>query len=107
MIFVFNTSSYMSLLGCRFVFYDLFLQVRKGCVYCEGTIKDNDILIGLCKAPHTSRAPSAPGNSSSPTSSKFRADATPSSAKRLGWNWRRAPPSGKAVLVDLLGSDSE
>ena len=31
--------------------YNLFFQVRKDCVHCKGTIKDNDILIGLCKAP--------------------------------------------------------
>ena len=41
----------MILLCCRFVFYDLYLQVRKDCVYCKGTIKDNDILIDLCKPP--------------------------------------------------------
>ena len=41
----------MSLLCCRFAVYPLFLQVRKGFVYCKGTIKDNNILIGLCKAP--------------------------------------------------------
>ena len=41
----------MPLLCCRFAVYDLFVQVRKGRVYCKGTIKDNDILIGLCKAP--------------------------------------------------------
>ena len=41
----------MSLLCCPFVVYGLFMQVRKGCVYCKGTIKANDILIALCKAP--------------------------------------------------------
>ena len=41
----------MSLLCCRLVVYDLCLQVRKDCVYCKETIKDNDILIGLCKPP--------------------------------------------------------
>ena len=35
----------------RLVVYDLFLQVRKDCVYFKGTIKDNDILIGLCEPP--------------------------------------------------------
>ena len=44
---VFNTS----LLCCRLVVYDLWLQIRKDCVYCKGTIKDNGIFIGLCKPP--------------------------------------------------------
>ena len=48
--FVFNTSLYMSPLCFWFVFCNLFLQVRNDCVYCKGTIKDNDIFIGLCKA---------------------------------------------------------
>ena len=41
----------MPLLYCRFVVYDLFLQIRKDCVYCNSTIKDNDILIDRCKPP--------------------------------------------------------
>ena len=41
----------MSLLCCRFVVYDRFFKVRKGCVCCKGTIKDTDNLIDLCKTP--------------------------------------------------------
>ena len=48
--FVRNTS-YMSLLCCRFVVCDLFFKEGKDCVYCTGTIEDNDIFIGLCKTP--------------------------------------------------------
>ena len=83
----------MSLLCYRFVVCDLVSQVGKDCVYCKGIIGDNDILIGLCKTPCTSRVPSAPGSSSSTRSGKSRMNAMRSSWHRLGWNWRRAPAS--------------
>ena len=41
----------MSPLCCRFVVDNLCLQVRKDCVYRKGTIKENGILVGLCRPP--------------------------------------------------------
>ena len=39
----------MSPLCCRFVVYNLCLQVRKDFIYCKGTIKNGGMLVGLYK----------------------------------------------------------
>ena len=91
----FFRATFSYLLCCRFVVCDLFLQVGRDSVYWKVTIKDNDILNGLCKTPCTSRATSPPRSSTSTRSRKFRTNNTRYSAQKLRWNWKRAPLSAR------------
>ena len=83
-----------------------FLHVEKDCVYCKGTIKDNDILIGLCKTPlHIScskRSRKLFIAQVGQVQDEFHASFVAKARVAL----EKSAAICKAVPVDLLGSDA-